>query len=107
MPSVVHRVRRGRAVPEAAPRIEVMFPELVGRTCHLKPYTRVAVPKAKLQAEIIAYASPDSIFAGTKRLFAAARRSILIGISDFSAPHVKHLWSDALVRAASARSRRR
>src|SRR5947208_2702109 len=87
MPSVVHRVRRGRAVPEAAPRIEVMFPELVGRTCHLKPYTRVAVPKAKLQGEIIAYASPDSTFAVTKRLFDAARRSILIGIYDFTAPH--------------------
>src|SRR5205809_2458782 len=37
--------------PEAAPRIEVMFPELVGRTCHLKPYTRVPVPKAKVQGE--------------------------------------------------------
>jgi len=103
MPSVVHRVRRGRAVPEAAPRIEVMFPELVGRTCHLKPYTRVAVPKVKLQGEIIAYASPDSTFAVTKRLFDAARRSILIGIYDFTAPHVKQLVSDALARGVKVR----
>src|SRR5437762_9523344 len=103
MPSVVHRVRRGRALPEAAPRIEVAFPELVGRTCHLKPYSKVAVPKAKLQGEIIAYASPDSTFAVTKRLFDAARRSILIGIYDFTAPHVKQLVSDALARGVKVR----
>src|SRR5437762_2357969 len=103
MPSVVHRVRRGRAVPRAAPRIEVMFPELVGRTCHLKPYTRVAVPKVKLRGEVIAYASPDSTFAVTKRLFDAARRSILIGIYDFTAPHVKQLVSDALARGVKVR----
>ena len=103
MPSVVHRVRRGRAVPEAAPRIEVVFPELVGRTCHLKAYTRVPVPKAKVQGEIIAYASPDSTFAVTKRLFDAARRSILIGIYDFTAPHVKQLVSDALARGVKVR----
>src|SRR5438034_7694897 len=76
MPSVVHRVRRGRAVPEAAPRIEVVFPELVGRTCHIKPYTRVPVPKAKVQGEIIASATPDSTFSTTKRLFDDARSPI-------------------------------
>ena len=103
MPSVVHRVRRGRAVPEAAPRIEAMFPQMVGRTCHLKPYTRVPVPKAKVQGEIITYASPDSTFAVTKRLFDAARRSILIGIYDFTAPHVKQLVSDALARGVKVR----
>src|SRR5947208_4162930 len=103
MPSVVHRVRRGRAVPEAAPRIEVMFPELVGRSCNLKPYTRVPVPKAKVQGEVITYASPDSTFAVTKRLFDAARRSILIGIYDFTAPHVKQLVSDALARGVKVR----
>src|SRR5882724_12749320 len=69
---------------EAAPT-EIFLPEMVGRSCHLEDYDKVKVPSINAKQEIIAYCSPDSTYAVTKRLFDAAKKSILIGIYDFSA----------------------
>ena len=41
---------------------------------------------------------PDSTYAVTKKLFDAAKKSILIGIYDFSAPHIRQLVLDAMAR---------
>ena len=72
--------------------------ELVPRNCTLRPYTKRVVRGVEVGDQIIAYASPDSIFAVTKRLLDAARRSILIGIYDFTADHVKQLVLGAMRR---------
>ncbi|GAB7552250.1 hypothetical protein NRB_17520 [Novosphingobium sp. 11B] len=64
----------------------------------LIPYPRL--PTAKLAqrqvtGRILAYASPDSTFAVTRKLIDAATTSIVVGIYDFNASYVK----DALKRA--------
>lgn len=88
--------------PETAPP-PIFFPEMVPRTCRLKHYDKVKVPSVSVEAdsEIIAYCSPDSTFAATKRLFDNARKTILIGIYDFSAKHMTELLSDALRRGVT------
>jgi hypothetical protein len=50
--------------------------------------------------ELIADASPESTYAVTKRLFAAARRSILIGIYSLTALHVQTLLLRAMRRGS-------
>ncbi|ORV45688.1 hypothetical protein AWC02_12235 [Mycolicibacter engbaekii] len=75
------------------------FPvSLVDRRCRLGDYTRQTIPGVSVHSEVIAYASPDSTYAVTKRLLDAATRSILIGIYDFSAVYMKQLLLDALAR---------
>ena len=83
---------------EAAPVIAI--PEMVPRNCQLGPYKKQKVRKVALPAgtQIVAYASPDSTFAVTKRLMDSAKKSILIGIYDFSAGHMRDLLLDALAR---------
>src|SRR5215813_13633918 len=76
---------------------EVFLPEMVGRNCHLEDYTKVKVPGVSVDQEIIAYCSPDSTYAVTKRLFDNARKTILIGIYDFSAAYITELLLDELV----------
>ena len=49
-------------------------------------------------SEFIAYASPDSTYAVTKRLMDSAKKSILIGIYDFSASYMKTLLRNAMIR---------
>ncbi len=72
--------------PAAAP--DVAPPELL-------PYPRL--PQADLVARsvsgrIMAYASPDSTYAVTKKLIDSATRSLVIGIYDFSAGYmIEHL----------------
>jgi phosphatidylserine/phosphatidylglycerophosphate/cardiolipin synthase-like enzyme len=98
MPSVV--------VPEAAvaeaARSEapiVFVPEMVPRNCKLDaPYKKKKIPPFDVSSDVIAYASPDSTFAVTKRLLDGARKSILIGIYDFTADHVKQLLLKAMQR---------
>jgi phosphatidylserine/phosphatidylglycerophosphate/cardiolipin synthase-like enzyme len=80
------------------PTDEIFLPEMVGRNCHLEKYKKVAVPAVDVDQEIIAYCSPDSTYAVTKRLFDDAKKSILIGIYDFSADYMKELLLDALRR---------
>ena len=77
---------------------EVFMPEMVGRNCHLKDYTKVEVPPFDVDKQIIAYCSPDSTYAVTKKLFDDAKKSILIGIYDFSADYIKELVLDSLKR---------
>jgi phosphatidylserine/phosphatidylglycerophosphate/cardiolipin synthase-like enzyme len=92
------------ATPQAAggrPRkaVPVALPELVGgRDCRLRQYTKKPIPSVTISSDVIAYASPDSTFAVTKRLFDGAKKSILIGIYDFSAPHMRELLLNAMAR---------
>lgn len=80
------------------PKDEIFLPEMVGRNCHLQNYKKVPVPAVDVDQEIIAYCSPDSTYSVTKRLFDDAKKSILIGIYDFSADYMKALLLDALKR---------
>ena len=72
--------------------------EMVPRGCRLEHYDKVAVPEFKISGQITAYASPDSTFAVTKTLLDAAKKTILIGIYDFTAGYVADLLKDAIVR---------
>jgi phosphatidylserine/phosphatidylglycerophosphate/cardiolipin synthase-like enzyme len=72
--------------------------ELLNRSCALDAYEKVAVPASKVDGDIIAYASPDSTFAVTKRLIDAATKSILIGTYDFTASYVADLLTAAVGR---------
>jgi hypothetical protein len=57
--------------------------ELVSRGCRLAdqaPIKLAEIPSFRLRGAMIAYASPDSTYAVTRRLLDAARKSILIGI---------------------------
>lgn len=88
-------VRRRTATVEALavePTIEAF------RGCTLEPYKKIKVPSFKVAEEIIAYASPDSTYAVTKRLLDGATSSILIGIYDFTAEYMKTLLLNALSR---------
>jgi len=73
------------ATPQAAgarPRkaVPVALPEVAGgRNCKLRPYTKKPIPSTAISSEVIAYTSPDSTFAVTKRMFDGAKKSILIG----------------------------
>lgn len=101
MPSIV--TLKGAFHPQAAGGesagdIAVMFPEMVGRNCRLEHYTKIRIGSFLIDTKIITYASPDSTFAITKKLIDGATRSILIGIYDFSAPHVKEVVLQALAR---------
>lgn len=70
--------------------------ELIGRQCGLLPYEPTEIPgEFRVDDEIICNASPDSTWAVTRERFDAARRSILIGIYDFTAVWVR----DALLAA--------
>jgi CMP-2-keto-3-deoxyoctulosonic acid synthetase len=77
--------------------------EMVSRGCKLEDYDKVKVPAVDVDQEIIAYCSPDSTFAVTKRLFDDAKKSILIGIYDFSAEFIKN-WCWMRSSAASRSS---
>jgi phosphatidylserine/phosphatidylglycerophosphate/cardiolipin synthase-like enzyme len=91
----------GNRVEPARPGI--FMPEMVGRSCALEDYQKVRVPAVDVDQEIIAYCSPDSTFAVTKRLFDNAKKVILIGIYDFSAPHMTELVLDALRRGVKVK----
>ena len=53
---------------------QVFVAELVPRNCTLKTYKKKAIPSFAVRGDVIAYASPDSTFAVTKRLFDAAKK---------------------------------
>ena len=86
-----------RAGTHVAPP-EIFMPEMVPRNCHLGTYHPVEVPDVDVNDEIIAYCSPDSTYAVTKRLLDGAKKSIVIGIYDFTAAYMKELLLDALRR---------
>jgi phosphatidylserine/phosphatidylglycerophosphate/cardiolipin synthase-like enzyme len=77
-------------------------PELVGRACRLQAYRPLpAVTPIATRGPFVAYASPDATFAVTRRILAAASRSILIGIYDLEARYVVDLLKDALSRGVA------
>ncbi|MEY9606271.1 phosphatidylserine/phosphatidylglycerophosphate/cardiolipin synthase-like enzyme [Bradyrhizobium japonicum] len=70
----------------------------------LLPYPKL--PASQFNArmvpgEIIAYASPDSTYAVTKKLISSARSSIVIGIYDFNADYMKEALKQAMRRGVS------
>jgi len=84
---------------EAAALISGDMLELVGRQCKLANYKKLqSIPTFRVTGDMIAYASPDSTYAVTRRLFDAARKEILIGMYDFSAGYMKAILLNALQR---------
>lgn len=71
---------------------------LANRQCELQPYHARRPRAISVTGEMIAYASPESTYAVTRRLLELARRSILIGIYDFTADHIKVLLLAAMQR---------
>jgi hypothetical protein len=63
MPSfVIKTAGRAGATPEAV-AAAIAVPELLPRSCKLKPYTKLkSVPAISVEDEIVAYASPDSTY---------------------------------------------
>ena len=73
--------------------------ELVGRQCKLANYKKLqSIATFRVTGDMIAYASPDSTYAVTRRLFDAAKKEILIGMYDFSAGYMKAILLNALQR---------
>jgi phosphatidylserine/phosphatidylglycerophosphate/cardiolipin synthase-like enzyme len=73
--------------------------ELVPRQCKLAKYQKLSsVPTFRVTGDMIAYASPDSTYAVTRRLFDAAKKEIIIGIYDFSADYMKEIVLNAIRR---------
>ena len=54
-----------------------------------------------VSGQIMAYASPDSTYAVTKKLIDSAQRSIVIGIYDFSADYMKDALKQAMRRGVT------
>jgi phosphatidylserine/phosphatidylglycerophosphate/cardiolipin synthase-like enzyme len=92
MPAYVRGVLSKAESAAAPPTIEAF------RTCTLQPYAKIAVPAFRVSGEVVAYASPDSTYAVTKRLLDGARKSIQIGIYDFTAQYMKVLLLNAMSR---------
>src|SRR5207247_2591193 len=80
---------RGRQ-PRAGP------PEL-----HAEAYTKTSVPAFKIAGDFLAYASPDSTYAVTRRLMDSANSEIIIGIYDFSADYMKDLVLHTMKRGVT------
>jgi len=90
-------VTKGDGAAESLGDVGVL--ELVPRNCRLKDYRKLKeVPSVNVTSEMIAYASPDSTYAVTKRLLDAAEDEIVIGIYDFSADYVKDILLNAMQR---------
>lgn len=102
MPSFFAETTATPEIADAAGRdaatLRGFAPELVPRTCSLTAYTKRDVPAFEASGRVVAYASPDATFAVTKRFLDAAQKSILIGIYDFTADHVKQLVLKAMRR---------
>jgi phosphatidylserine/phosphatidylglycerophosphate/cardiolipin synthase-like enzyme len=102
MPTYVFKTRTpalaaAQAVADQA-TLDIAVPEMVPRGCRLEGYADRDIPTFEVSEQIIAYASPDSTFAATKKLIDTARESILIGIYDFTAAYVEELLLAALAR---------
>jgi len=74
--------------------------ELVPRNCTLDGrYKKFSsIPSFTVSSDFIAYASPDSTYAVTRRLLDGAQEEILIGIYDFSADYMKDIVLNAMQR---------
>lgn len=73
--------------------------ELVPRNCSLQAYKKIkTIPTFEVTGDLIAYASPESTYAVTRRLLDSAKKEIIIGIYDFSADYMKDILLNALQR---------
>jgi phosphatidylserine/phosphatidylglycerophosphate/cardiolipin synthase-like enzyme len=73
--------------------------EMVPRGCKLLAYKPIKnIESFDISNEFIAYASPDSTYAVTKKLMDAAKKSIQIGIYDFTADYMKEILLNAMQR---------
>ena len=75
--------------------------ELVPRNCTLKTYKKKTIPEFTISSDFIAYASPDSTYAVTRRMVDSAKQEILIGIYDFSADYMKDLVLNTMKRGVT------
>jgi len=91
---------RDSSTPESLGEgFEVATLELVGRSCTLEGYKPIKkVPTFNISGDFIAFASPDSTYAVTKQLLDSAKKSILIGIYDFTAGYMKDILLNAMQR---------
>lgn len=72
---------------------------LVPRNCSLTDYEKIkSIPTFNVTGDMIAYASPDSTYAVTRRLLDSAKQEIIIGIYDFSADYMKDILLNAMQR---------
>ena len=79
-------------LPEAAPGFEAVEADDGSAPPALLPYPKLPKEAFKtrlVSGKIMAYASPDSTYAVTKKLLDSAQRSIVIGIYDFRADYMK------------------
>lgn len=66
--------------------------EMLPRNCGLTKYNKIkSIPVFAIKSDFVAYASPDSTYAVTRRFFDEAQKEIIIGIYDFSADYMKEL----------------
>ena len=75
--------------------------EMVGRGCKLEDVSGIIikkVPSFKVSSDMIAYASPDSTYAVTKKLLDSAQRSVLIGIYDFTSAYMRDILINLMAR---------
>ena len=87
--------------PDAAPEAVVSAAalEMVPRRCHLTPYQKLpTIGTFSITGNLIAYASPDSTYAVTRRMLDAAKKEIVIGIYDFTAQYMKEILLSAMRR---------
>jgi len=101
---IISKLRVSRTVMATAPALSVadaVLAEMVPRQCALEPYTKIQVPSFKISGRIISFASPDSTYAVTRKMFLAAKKSILIGIYDLSAQHMLDCITDAMDRGVT------
>jgi hypothetical protein len=85
------------AAAESQPSLSTI--EMVPRGCALEEYKKIKkVPTFDVTGDLIAYASPDSTYAVTRRLLDSAKKEIVIGIYDFTADYMKALLLSAMQR---------
>ena len=89
-------------LPEALQRDgELIEDEVAAAPPALRPYPPLPDEQLRtrmVSGKIMAYASPDSTYAVTKKLLDSAHRSIVIGIYDFNADYVKETLKKAMKR---------
>ena len=85
----------------AAARLEIEVPRprrRRRRCCRIRSFRASKLKARNVTGKLLAYASPDSTFAVTKRLLDSAQESIVIGIYDFHADHMKATLKTAMQR---------
>jgi phosphatidylserine/phosphatidylglycerophosphate/cardiolipin synthase-like enzyme len=92
--------KAGLKIARAEALAVMVTPEMVPRNCHLTPPPDLLknIKAIPCSDQFIAYASPDSTYAVTRKLFDTAKKKILIGIYDFTATYMKELVVNAMNR---------